>query len=83
MSIIVEILIQELDALGEIVYKVDKAKIFEISTIKNATTIQQAKDKLLQLKSTLLPNQKIRVLEFHNEEFGDKNRKPCKILFES
>ena len=82
MKIIVEILQEKIDDENRKNYEVIKSKTVIISNVKNTTTINEAKDKLLQLKSTLPSNQKIRVLEFHNDEFGDKNRKPCKILFE-
>lgn len=82
MSIIIEILDETTNAFGDKSYVVIKSKTIEVSQIVNTINIQKAKDRLSQIKSTLPPTQKIRVLEYHNDEFGNKNRLPCKILFE-
>lgn len=79
--IIVEILEKSIHYTGAIIWTVEKSKTVDMGQISNVN-IQKAKDKLLQLKSSLQTNQKIRILKYHNDEFGDKNRKPCKILFE-
>lgn len=54
----------------------------EIITIGDrATKINTAKLKLETLKLNIPINQKIRVLEYHNDE-PDETRTACKILFE-
>jgi len=84
MKIQVEILQSHIDPVDKktVVWRVDKSRTLEISTVKNETTIQQAREKLQELKATLSPNQKIRVLEYHNDDPDSKDRKPCKILYE-
>jgi len=79
MKILVEIL--ERDSTSK-PYRVIQSKTVIISSIKNNTTIKLAKEKLAQLKLTLKTNQKIRVLEYHNDDKDDKNRKPCIILYD-
>lgn len=81
MKIIVEILNKKTDG-KDITYVVDDKKTVIISSEKSNTTVNEAKGKLEELKGSLLPDQKIRVLEYHNDEFGDKDRQPCKILYE-
>ena len=81
MIIQVEILNKSTNELGNIIYNINKSKTFIVSTEKNSTTIQEAKDKLDELKSSLNMTQKIRVLEYHNDE-SDETRQPCKVLFE-
>lgn len=81
MKILVEILKNNKTGIGDS-WIVEKSKTITIDTKINMTTRKRAKDKLLQLKSTLAPDEKIRILEYHNDDFGDKNRKSCKILFE-
>lgn len=81
MKIQIEILNKSTDDFGHIDWIVDKSRIVDISTEKNDTTIQQARTRLTELKSTLSANQKIRVLEYHNDD-SDQTRKPCKILYE-
>lgn len=83
MKIQVEILQKRIDPIDSMteIWKVDNLKTFIISNIKNSTTIQEAKDKLTELKLTLAADQKIRVLEYHNDD-SDNNRKPCIILHE-
>lgn len=82
MSIIIEILKRNVNALGDVGWIVQKSKTIEINTVINNTTKQRARAKLEELKSTLATDEKIRVLEYHNDDEDNKNRKPCKILFE-
>ena len=81
MKIQVEILKRYNDEIGHTYWVVDKSKVIEISTVKNTLTIQHAKDKMGELKLLLSPDQKIRVLEYHNDD-SDVLRQPCKILYE-
>ncbi len=74
MKIQVEIL--EKKGMG---YAVKTTEIMTVGDI--ATKINTAKSRLDSLKLTLTVNQKIRVLEYHNDE-PDETRQPCKILFE-
>ena len=78
-KILVEILKHQPDFNGWIVID---SKTVEISTTVNPATIQEGKGKLALLKPTLAPDEKIRVLEYHNDEPGDRNRKSCVVLFE-
>ncbi len=80
MKIIVEIL-DKVTENGEIDWIVNKSKTIEFPDGNKATKISTAKEKLRQLKSTLPDNQKLRVLEYYNDD-PDKGRIPCKILFE-
>jgi len=54
-------------------YKYDESKTLEFSTIK------KAQDKLKTLE--LFTDQKIRIIEYRNDE-SDKTRKACKVIEE-
>lgn len=82
MRILVEILENETTLTGE-GYVVDKLKTIIIGTDNDPSTVRQGRDRLGLLISTLSPTQKIRLLEYHNDEPGDRNRKPCKIIMEA
>jgi|APSaa5957512535_1039671.scaffolds.fasta_scaffold534594_1 hypothetical protein len=77
MKIIVEILSK--NEFND--YVLDISKTIEFKTGDKATKISKAKTRLQELKSTLNSNQKIRVLEYHNDD-SDATRTPCKILYE-
>ena len=81
MKIQVEILNKVIED-GVIDYIVDKSKTIEFNTGTYTTRVTDAKAKLDEVKVTLPDNQKIRVLEYRNDE-PDKTRRPCKILFEA
>lgn len=80
MKVLVEILekVEKDDIVG---YRVIESKTIVISDKINQTTIDRAINRLEQLKPTLGLNEKIRVLEFHNDE-PDETRVSCKVLFE-
>jgi len=78
MKILVELLeYKQIMTSGEKDWIIQKSKTVEI-TSKN---IIEAKEKFDQLKQTLPENQKLRIIEYHNDE-SDETRKPCKVLFE-
>ena len=60
-------------------YKIVKTQ--EFSTNIDSITIDKAKTRINEIKSTLRQNQKVRILEYHNDE-DSENRKPCKIIQE-
>jgi len=78
MKLIIEILLK--DERGDFI--LDKSKTVFISNVNNSITLQKALDAMNKLKPTLKTNQKIRVLEYHNDDKDDKNRKPCIILYD-
>ena len=82
MKIQVEILYKNIDNQGFESWIVDKSKVIVFTTGTKTQKISNAKSKLLELKKSLPENQKLRVLEYHNDE-SDETRQPCKILFES
>ena len=59
----------------------DNAKTIEFTVGSKEKRGSSAKAKLNQLKATLPVNQKLRVLEYRNDE-PDETRGPCKILYE-
>ena len=81
MKIIIEILKESTDSTGQKNWAVEKSKIVNIGTKKDKKTLGIAKDKLQQLKLELAQDEKIRILEFHNDE-SDEIRTPCKVLYE-
>jgi hypothetical protein len=60
---------------------VNNSKTIEFKTGTKSKKIQDAKDKVNDLKILKTPNQKIRIIEYHNDE-SDENRTPCIILEE-
>lgn len=78
-KIIVEILVKQRSEIEA--YKVDESRTITIDTKIDDSAKQRARTKLEELKANLSPNEKIRVIEYHNDD-ADENRKPCKILYE-
>jgi len=81
MKVIVEILKKKQRVYGE-AWVVQKSKTVQIDTIINEQVKQRAKTKLQELQSSLSTDEKIRVLEYHNDD-SDNVRTACKILFEA
>ena len=82
MKIIVEILEKLYDEFGEVYYCPDNDnEKFEMKTGNKEKKIKDAKLKFNKLKSKLINGQRIRILEYHNDE-SDEIRKPCKVLTE-
>ena len=80
-KIIIEILDKDTSNGDVVSWIVAKSKTVDIGNVTEKNK-ELAKSKLLELKSTLTTNQKIRVLEYHNDD-PDETRQGCKILFES
>lgn len=81
MSILIQILHKHIGPEGEISYVVSEDKTIEIGKGNNDNTKNQAMNKLDQIKSTLNIDEKIRVLEYHNDD-SDESRQGCKVLYE-
>lgn len=83
MKIQVEILRKTpyLDNSMRFFYDIDESQTIVFTVGDKTQQIKDAKEKLLQLKDSLPTGDKIRILEFHNDE-PDETRQPCKILFE-
>ena len=73
---------KDVDGNDSISWIVNKSKTIEFIDGDKITKISDATEKLNQLKLTLPANQKLRVLEYNNDE-PDETRTPCKILFEA
>ena len=67
-------------ASGEVMENIP-VSVKEFKTGTKSKKIQDAKDKVNDLKILKTPNQKIRIIEYHNDE-SDENRTPCIILEE-
>ena len=80
MQVIVEILEKLYDEFGEVYYCPDNnIKKFEMKIGDKVNKIKDAKLKLDEIKLKLVNGQKVRVLEYHND---DVTHEPCKILYE-
>lgn len=79
MKILVEIL-EKVERENIDSWLVLKSKTLDFTELDKKEAFRKAKAKLIQVKDSLSNNQKIRILEYHNDEF-DEVRKPCKILF--
>ncbi len=75
-----KILVEILGKNTEGFFTVEKSKTVNIGAVSQQNK-QKAIDRLNQLKSTLTVDEKIRVIEYHNDD-PDKTRTACKILFE-
>ena len=81
MIIQVEFLDKMINPEGNEYYILDNSKTIKFTTGTKAKRISNAKAKLDQLKPTLSANQKIRVLEYRNDE-PDETRTACVIIQE-
>lgn len=82
VKLLVEVLQKTITGLGDVGWIVEKARTLDFGTILTAEEKLRARTKMIELRSQLSSDYKIRVLEFHNDEFGDRNRKGCNILYE-
>ncbi len=80
-KIIVETLDEVITSFPEKSYKVDDAKTqeFGVPGLENEAAAKVVFDAKVISKES---NQKIRILEYHNDD-PDETRQSCKILFES
>lgn len=83
MKLLVEILKKNTYPDGLIGLELQKERIVDFGTDFTKNNIDRAKAKIQELRTKLSNDYIIRVIEYHNDEDGNKDRKPCNILFES